>query len=152
MLVQLPGETEAGPVMSVLKNIQSIALKVNISVKVLLKESCHGNLALAVVFDTVMLAVELQVVLDGTTRVFSFFILAGGGSRCNGPEGHQNRDCSEDGEEDGGVEATAELASNVERHADQKDDQEDIGEAVTAGRVCWEGGILDGRVLYCNWS
>lgn len=152
MLVQLPGETEAGPVMSVLKNIQSIALEVNISIKVLLEESCHGNLALAVVFDTVMLAVELQVVLDGTTRVFSFFILAGGSSRCNGPEGHQDWDCSEDGEEDGGVEATAELASNVERHADQKDDQEDIGEAVTAGRVCWEGGILDRRVLYCNWS
>lgn len=147
MLVQLPGETEAGPVMSILKNIQSITLEVNISIKVLLKESCHRNLALAVVFDAVVLAVEFQVVLDGTTGVFSLFILAGRSSRCNGPEDHQNGDCGEDGEEDGGVEAAAELASNVERNTDQEDDQKDIGEAVTAGRVCWEGGILDGREL-----
>lgn len=147
MLVQLPGETEACPVMSVFEDIQSITLEVNISIKVLLEESCHGDLALAVVFDAVMLAVEFQVVLDGTTGVFSLFILAGRCCRCNGPEGDQNRKCGEDGEENGGVEATAELASNVERDTDQKDDQEDIGEAVTACRVCWKGGIFNGRIL-----
>ena len=147
MLVQLPGEAEACPVMSVLKDIQSITLEVNISIKVLLEEGGHGNLALAMVFDAVMLAVEFQVVLDRTTGVFSLFILARRSSRCNGPEDHQDRDCGEDGEEDGGVEATAELASNVERDTDQQDDQEDIGEAITASRVCGKGGILDGRIL-----
>lgn len=147
MLVQLPGETEACPVMSVLKNIQSITLEVNIPIKVLLEEGGHRNLALAMVFNAIMLAVEFQVVLDGATGVFSLFILAGRSCGCNSPEDHQNRDCGEDGEENGGVQATAELASNVERDTDQKDDQEDIGEAVTAGRVCWKGGIFDGRKL-----
>ena len=77
MLVQLPSETEACPVMTILKDLQSITLEVNVSIKVLLEESCHGDLALAVVLDAVMLTMEVQVVLDGTTGIFGLFILAG---------------------------------------------------------------------------
>lgn len=102
------------------------------------------------VFDPVMLAVELQVVLDRTTGVFSLFVLARRRSRSNGPEDYQDRDCREDGEEKGGVETTTELTSNVEGDTDQKNEQEHIGEAVTSSGIGRKGGILDGRILYNN--
>ncbi|RJE16667.1 hypothetical protein PHISCL_10996, partial [Aspergillus sclerotialis] len=60
-----------------------------------------------------MVAVEVQVVLDGTAGVLGLFGLAGGDRRSHGPERHQNRNRREDGEEDGGVEPSADLAGQV---------------------------------------
>lgn len=102
MLVQLPGETEACPVMSVFKDLQSITLEVNLSIKVLFKESCHGDLALSVVLDTIMLTVEIEVVLNRASGIFRLFIFARRCRRGNGPEDYQDGDCGEDGEKESG--------------------------------------------------
>lgn len=147
VLEQAQGETEAGPVVSVLHGLQGVTLEVDLVVEVHLVESLHGDLALAVVLDAVMLAVEVQVVLDRASGVLDLLVLAGGDGRGHSPEDHEDGDGGEDGEEDGGVETTADLAGEVPRDHDQQGDEEDIGEAVTPGGVGREGSILDRRVL-----
>lgn len=101
ILVQAPGELELGPVMSVLKHLQRITLEVHLSVKVHLMEGLHGDLGLAMVLGTIMLAQEVQVVLDRTAGILGLFILSRRDGRRNGPVGHQDRDGGENGEEQG---------------------------------------------------
>jgi hypothetical protein len=120
VLEQSQRKAEAGPVMSVLQYIESITLKINLAVEVLLVESLHGNLALAMIFDTVMFAVELQVVLNRAARILGFLVLARRHGRGHGPEEHQDRNGSEDGEEDGGVETSSDLAGKVPRNKYQQ--------------------------------
>lgn len=147
VLEETHGELEVGPVVTVLESLQSIALEVNFAVEVLLVEDLHRNLALATVGGTVMLAVEVQVVLNGAAAVLGLFGLSGGDRGRDGPEGHQNGDSGEDSEEDSGVEATANLAGQVPRHHDDQEDHQAIGKAVATRRVGGNGGIFDGRVL-----
>lgn len=78
MLVQAHREPEASPVVSVLHAVKSITLEVNLPSEVLLVEGLHGDLALAVVLGAVMLAVELEVVFNRTTRVLGLLILSRG--------------------------------------------------------------------------
>lgn len=147
MLEETHGELEVGPVVTVLESLQSIALEVNLAVKVLLVEDLHGDLALAAVGGTVMLAVEVQVVLDGKATVLGLLGLAGRDGRGNSPEGHEDGDGSEDGKENGGVEPSTDLAGQVPGHHDEQEDHQAIGEAVAARRVRRDRGILDSRVL-----
>lgn len=74
---QAQRETEAGPVMSVLHCLQGVTLEVHLVVKVHLMERLHWDLALAMVLDPVMLAVEVQVVFDRSSGIFDFLILPG---------------------------------------------------------------------------
>lgn len=104
MLVQRPSKTEACPVVSELQDIKSITIKVDLSIKVFLVKSDHGNLALAMIPSTIMFAVESQVVLDRPPGVFCFLVLSGRDGRCNGPKDYQNRNAGEQSKEDGGVE------------------------------------------------
>lgn len=147
VLEETHGELEVGPIVTVLESLQSITLEVDLAVEVLLVEDLHGDLALATVGGTVMLAVEVQVVFDGAAAVLGLLGLAGGDRGRDGPEGHENGESGEDSKEDGGVEATANLAGEVPRHHDDQEDHQAIGEAVATGRVGGNGGILDGRVL-----
>lgn len=147
VLEETRSELEVGPIVTVLESLQSITLEVDLAVEILLVEDLHGDLALAAVGGTVMLAVEVQVVLDGAAAVLGLLGLAGGDRGRDGPEGHQDGDSGEDSEEDGGVEATTNLAGQVPRHHDHQEDHQAIGEAVATGRVGRDGGILDGRVL-----
>lgn len=152
VLVETPGEAEAGPVVSVFQDLQSVTLEVNLSIEVLLVEDLHGNLALATVLGPVMLVVEVQVVLDRAARVLGLLILAGRDGGRDGPEDHQNRDGGEDGKEDGGVEAAAHLASKVPRDANQESNQQCVREAVITCRIRRERGIFDRRILSSNAS
>lgn len=147
VLEETHGELEVGPVVTVLESLQSITLEVNLAIKVLLIEDLHGNLALAAVGGTVMLAVEVQVVLDGQATVLSLLGLAGRDGRGNSPESHENGDGSENGKENGGVEPSADLAGQVPGHHDDQEDHQAIGEAVATRRVSRDRGILDSRVL-----
>lgn len=147
VLVEPHGETEVGPVVTELEALESITLEVNLSIEVLLVEDLHGNLALAAVGSTVMLAVELKVVLDGTTSVLGLLVLTGRNGRSNSPEGHQNRDRGKDSKEDGGVETTANLAGQVPRNEYEQREKQDVREPIAAGRIGGNGSILDSRVL-----
>lgn len=147
VLEEAHGELEVGPVVTVLQSLKSIALEVDLTIEVLLVEDLHGDLALAAVGSTVMLAVEVQVVLDGEASILGLLSLAGRDGRGNSPESHKDGNRGENGKENGGVEPAANLAGKVPGHHDEEEDQQAIGEAIAARRVGGDGGILDSRVL-----
>lgn len=70
-------EPEASPIVPVLHNFQSIALEVDSTIKVHFVKGFHWDLALAMVFGSVLLAMEVKVVLNRTTRIFSFLGFSG---------------------------------------------------------------------------
>lgn len=143
VLEEAGGELEVGPVVAVLKALQSIALEVNLAIEILLVEDNHGNLALSAVSSAVVLAVELQVVLDRKTTVLGLLGLTRRNGRSDSPESHQDRNASEEGEEDSGVETSTNLACQPPRDNHEQSDQQSIGEAVTAGRVGGNRSILN---------
>lgn len=147
VLEETHGEFEVGPVMTVLQALKSVALEVDLTIEVLLVEDLHGDLALAAVGSTVMLAVEVQVVLDGEASVLGLLSLARRDCRGNRPKSHKNGNGGEDGKENGSVEPAANLAGKVPGHHDDEEDHQAIGEAIAARRVGGDGGILDSRVL-----
>ena len=127
------GELEVGPVVTVLEALQSITLEVNLTIEVLLVENLHGDLALTTVGGTVVLAVELQVVLDRAAAVLGLLGLARRNGGRDSPECHQNGNGGEESKEDGGIETSTNLASEPPRHDDFQSDHQAIGEAVAAG-------------------
>ena len=61
--------------MSILHHLQAVTIEVNMAVKIHLKECPHRDLVLAAVLDAISIPVESEVMLDGTARIFGFFIL-----------------------------------------------------------------------------
>ena len=84
-------EPEVGPVVPVLHGFQTIALEVDIAVKVLLVEGLHRDPVLAMVPGPVRLFVEGEVMFDRTTRISSLFIFSGRNGRCHVPESTEDR-------------------------------------------------------------
>lgn len=74
-LEQADGEAEAGPIMPVFHNLKGIALKVYLSIKVHLMESLHRHLVLSIVFGSIRLLVETEVMLNGAPWVPDLLIL-----------------------------------------------------------------------------
>jgi hypothetical protein len=147
VLEKAGGEFEVGPVVTIFESLQSIALEVNFAIEVLLIEDNHGNFALSTVSGAVMLTVELQVVLDGEATVLGLLGLARRNGGRDSPKSDQDRDASKDSKEDGGVETSTDLACQPPGDHQEQSNQQAIGEAVAAGRIGGNGGILDGRVL-----
>lgn len=108
-LDQANGEAEASPVVTELHDLEAIAVKVDITVKVHLVESLHGHLVLAMVFGLVFGLLEGEIVLNALARVLGLLVLARTDGRDNQPVGSQQRSTGEDGEEDGSLETTADL-------------------------------------------
>lgn len=150
VLVQTPGEAEAGPVVAILEDLQRVALEIHLAIEIFLEEHPHRDLALATVLGPIVLVVEVQVVLHRTARVLGLFILAGRDRRRSGPKRHQNGNGGKNGKEDGGVKATPDLASQVPWHNDQQTEQQGIREAVIARSICRERSVFDRRVLLKN--
>lgn len=77
---EIPEQTECelpvGPVVSVLHDLQSITLEIDLTVKVHLMKGLHGDLAFAIVPCPVFRVMELQVMLNTSTRVTSFLVLS----------------------------------------------------------------------------
>ena len=140
-------EAEVGPVVTVLHDLKSVAVEVDITVEVLLVEGLHGDLAAAVVLCAIGLLVELEVVLNGGTGVASLLVLAGSVARGNGPEGHEDRDGSQETEEDPGLEATTNLVGHVGGDAAEESEQDIVVERLAASCIGGERGVLDCWVL-----
>lgn len=147
-LDQANGETEAGPVMAVLHNLQTVAVEVDITIKVHLVESLHGNLVLALVLGLVFGLLEGEVVLDWATGKLGLLILARADGGDHQPEASQQGESREEGEEEGSLEATTNLPRQPVGRDDQDGSKRKEREAVIASRISREGCILDGRVLY----
>lgn len=141
------GEAEAGPVVAVLHDLQTVALEVDVAVKVHLVEGLHGNLARATVLGAVGILLEVEVVLDGATGVAGLLGLAGADGRDGEPPGGQQRQVEDQGEEDEGLETAAELPGDVERYTSEDGEEGDVVERVGPGAVGGQRRILDGRRL-----
>lgn len=61
--------------MPVFHNLKGIALKVYLSIKVHLMESLHRHLVLSIVFGSIRLLVETEVMLNGAPWVPDLLIL-----------------------------------------------------------------------------
>lgn len=108
-LDQAIGEMEAGPVVAVLHDVESVAVEVNLLVEVHLVEGLHGNLVLAAVLELVLGVLEGEVVLHRATGESGFLILARGEHGMGHPEGGKQGKSGEEGKEEGGLQATADL-------------------------------------------
>lgn len=140
-------ETEVGPIVTVLHDLKGVAVEVDIAVEVLLVESLHGDLRTAVVLGAVGLLVELEVVLNGGTRVASLLVLAGSVAGSNGPEGHQDGNGSQETKEDPGLEATTDLVGHVGGDTAEETEQDIVVERLATSCVGGEGSVLDCWVL-----
>ena len=133
--------------MAVLHDLEAVAVEVDVAVKVHLVEGLHGDLGLAMVLGLVGGLLEGEVVLNGTARELGLLVGAGAERRDEDPVAAEQRDGGEEGEEDGGLEATAQLPGQVARDTDEDREDQGVREALVAGAVGGEGGILDGSSL-----
>lgn len=122
VLAQSEGEAEACPVVSVLENLETIAVELDVTVKVHLVESLHGDLVLSMVLEAVVLVLEGEVVLNRAARVSGLLVLAGGDGGDGDPEGTEDRDRGEDTEEDGRLGAATDLPGQPQRNTDKQTD------------------------------
>lgn len=109
VLDQTESEAEANPVVPVFESLQAVAVEIDITVKVHLVESLHGDLVLAMVLRPVFGLLEGQVVLHGAAGELGLLGLPRGHGRDNEPEGTEKRGRGEDGEEDCQLQTTANL-------------------------------------------
>lgn len=81
------GEPEARPVMSVLQDVQCVALEVNVAVEVFFMEGLHWDLIASIVLLPVFFFMEGKVVVDWFARKLRLFILTRREGRGGHPEG-----------------------------------------------------------------
>ncbi len=147
ILDQAKGEAEAGPIVSVLEDLEAVAIELDVAVEVHLVEGLHGDLVLAIVLGLVRGLLEGQVVLDGLAGIPGLLVLAGRDDRGDDPEGSEQGDGGKDGEEESGLQATANSPGEVEGNTSQDGEEEDVREALGSGSIGGERGILNGRIL-----
>lgn len=124
-LEQAQGESKAGPVGSVLENLETVAIELDLALEVHVVESLHWDLAPSTVLQLVGLALKSEVVLDWASWELGLLILARAHAGHDKPEGDEDWDGGEDGKEDGGFQTTADLPCSVcwdEKQQRQKDD------------------------------
>ena len=157
-LDQANGEVEVGPVMTVLEDLESIALEVNIAVKVLLVEGLHGDLGLATVLVLVLLLLEVEVVLDTLVGKLDLVIFAGGDGRDGEPPGSEDGQVEDEGEEDEGFQPSTNLPLAVIGNSKKDGDEGDVAERVGTRAIGRErgvgnsGGLGDGVVSRLSHS
>ena len=116
-LEQADGECEACPVMSVLQDIQAIAIEFNLAIEIHVVESLHGNLILSAVFGLVCLILESKVMFNGTSRKSGLFVFARSERGVEIPEGGEEGDGGEERKEDGSLQSVSDLPCEVIRDA-----------------------------------
>jgi len=77
VLEQAKSKSEAGPVMSVLHNLQAVPIKVDIAIEIHTIERLQWNLVRPSVLKLIGLMFEGKIMFDGATRIFGFFVFAG---------------------------------------------------------------------------
>lgn len=141
------GKFPIRPVMPVFHNLQSIALEVDLSVKIHLMERLHRDLDLAMIPRSILLVVKMQIVFHGTTRVSCFFVLPWRNGRGDVPKGTEDGNAGENCEEEGCTNSSPNFSCNEPGNDDDEDDKECIGEIFAAGGICRKRGILNGWIL-----
>ena len=86
--------------MSVFEDLQSVAIELDISVKIHVVEGLHWDFVSSPVLDPVGLVLEGKVVFDGASRVSGLFVYARSKGRMESPECQQDGDRGEETKED----------------------------------------------------
>lgn len=146
-LEQADGESEVDPVGSVLENLETVAVKLNIAVKVHVVEGLHWDLVPSAVLEFVGLVFESEVMLDWASWKSDLLVLARAHARHDVPEDDEDREGSEDSEEDGGLQASTDLPCRVTWDEEENGAENDIGERVAAWAIRWKRSVGNGRVL-----
>jgi hypothetical protein len=141
------GESKVGPVVSVLKNVQSIALEVNLAIKVKLVEGLHGDLVVSLVLGSEISVLELEVVLNAKVRELGLVADTGRIGRSNGPESKKDGEEPKKNKENVGVKATTDLVLAVIRNEEEERQEQGVGEMTGRWTVNNQSTIFDGRVL-----
>lgn len=153
---QADGKSEVGPVGSVLEDLETVAVELNIAIEVHVVEGLHWDLAPSAVLELVGLVLEGEVVLDWAAWQFDLLVLARAHARHDEPERDENWDGGEEGEEDGSLQASADLPCHVRWGDEEQGEEDDIGERVAARTIGWERRIGDGwelieQSVYGSW-
>lgn len=146
-LDQANGESEARPVVAVLESLETVALEVDVTVKVHLVEGLHGDLVVAAVLEAVRVLLEVEIMLDATAREAGLFVLAGAQGGNDQPPGAEEGEIDDEGKEDGGFEATADLPAHPPWDQSEDRDEDVVVERVGAGAISGEGSVVDGGRL-----
>lgn len=109
VLDQADGEAEAGPVMPVLHHLQTVAIDVNVAIKIHLMERLHGNLVPALVLDPVCGPLEGEIMLNRAARESGLLVFPRRDGRDDEPKAGQQWNAGEEGKEDGGLQAASQL-------------------------------------------
>ena len=112
-LEQAQGESEAGPVGSVLEDLEAVAIELNVAVKVHVVESLHWDLGLSAVLETVGLILEGEVMLNWATWGSRLLVLARAEAGHDSPKANENWNGCEQGKEDHGLQASTDLPCRV---------------------------------------
>jgi hypothetical protein len=134
--------------MAILHNLQAIAVKLYIAIKIHLMECLHRNLVLATVLQTVSFLLEGEVVLDRTARIFNLLILSRSEDRGNEPETRKDGQRGEKGKEYCRLKAAAYFPSKVIRYTTYERKEENVGKALAPASICGKGCILNCWRLY----
>lgn len=62
--------------MSIFHYLQTIAIKIDMAIKIHLKECPHGDPVPATILDAIGVLMKGKVVLNGAARIFGLFILS----------------------------------------------------------------------------
>lgn len=144
---QANGEAERRPIVAHLQNLESIAVEVNIAIKVLFVKSLLGDLVLAVVGLAVLLFVELEVVLNGLARKLGLFVLAGSIFGGNDPKGSEDGEVNQQSKKEPRLETPTEGPGDVGGDTNEQREQSSVGKVLRAGTVGRQRSIGNGRIL-----
>lgn len=136
-------EPKVRPIVSVLHDLQRVALEIDSPVEILLVECLHGDLILPAVLDPVLLLSKLQVMLHWPTRVPCLFVLPRRDRGSNAPERDEDRHGSQDGKEDPGEESTTKLSSKVRGNESEQGEENDIRKALASRGVGGKGPVFN---------
>lgn len=150
-LEQVEGEAKGGPVVTVLHDLEGVAVEVDLALDVLFVKRLHRDLVAPAVLGPVRLALEGEVVARGTAGDFDLVVEARAVRRHDLPDDHQHGDGGEDAQEDGRLGTAPKPRRKIPRRDNHGRRHGEVGELLIARPISGQRSILNcGRLLRCE--
>jgi hypothetical protein len=133
---------------SVFHDLESIAIEVDVTVKVQLEKRLQGDPVSSVPSRLIRVVLEGQVVFHGTTGQLDLFVEPRADFGQDGPDGNKDWDRGEDAEEEGRLQTATEFPREPCWDPNQRTEEEDIRELLVTGAVGGERSVFDGGELW----
>lgn len=134
--------------MPVLHDLECVTFEVNLAIEIHFVEGLHWDPIPASVFGLVFFGVEVQVVLDRSSRVASLLVHARRHAGSHGPEGYEDRKGCEQSKEYPCLETSTNFPRKVTRNQANEGEKDVVVEILAACSICRKRSILDCRILY----